>query len=180
MPFFVNGDAAIRVALLYILNSADTEITEEQLYGCAFNAGAADWFGFSQSLGSLQEKGYVLEVPRPFGQALKLSDEARETENMFRDTLPLSLRLRIDAYLKEHAAGFHCEKQYNAQETPLEGGGVMLKLSVREEARTLLEIGMTLASQEEALRMKSRWQEQSSAIYEEIWNRLMDKNGEKE
>lgn len=180
MPFFVNGDAAVRVSILYILNSAGTEMTEDQLYGCAFTCGAADWFDFSQSLGVLQEKGYILEVPRPFGQALKLSGEACESEEMFRDTLPLALRMKIDAYLKEHEGDFHRAQQYTVQETPLPGGGAYLKMAVHEAGRPLLEIGLSLASEEEALCMKSRWQEESSAIYEEIWNRLMKTNGEKE
>lgn len=180
MPFFVNGDAAVRVSILYILHAADIEMTEDQLYGCAFCCGAADWFDFSQSFASLQERGYILEVPRPFGQAVKMTKEAREAEEMFRDTLPLSLRNRIDAYLNEHAAEFHRETQYTAQETPLEGGGVLLKLSVLEGSRVLLEISLSLASKEEALCMKSRWQKESSALYEEIFTRLMKKNGDEE
>jgi len=175
MPNFLEGLAKEKVQLLYILNAAKTELTEQQFYQCAFESTGMNWFSFHDVVGELEKNGDIQVERRPFGPCAQLTNQGRMTLSMFEKGLTYSLREGIDAYLKQNAPQFRQERELVSSEDPLPGGGLLVRLKALEGDRTLLEIDVGVASLEESLQMRKNWQQQSAKLYDTIYDTLTGK-----
>lgn len=177
MPFFSKGSAAVQISLLYSLRSVDVEITEDRLFACVYACSVTDWFGFTEALGQILEEGYVVEVPRSFGQSILMTDTGKQALEMFEDTLTASSRRKMDEYLAAHRSEFVRAQQYSTRILNGEDGAVTLKMNVSEAGRDLIRIDLSLPSQEQALCMQSNWDKKASEIYDHIYTQLLQKDG---
>ena len=175
MPNFLDGLPKEKVQLLYILNAAKTELTEQQLYQCAYECAGMNWFSFHDVVGDLENNGDIVYERRPFGACAYLTEQGRMTLGMFEKGLTYSLRESIDAYLKRIAPQFRQERELVSQDEPLPGGGLLVRLKALEGDRVLLEIDMTVASLEESLTIRKNWQSQSTKLYDTIYDTLTGK-----
>ena len=94
---------------------------------------------------------------------------------MFEKGLTYSLRESIDAYMKRTAPQFRQERELVSSDEPLPGGGILVRLKALEGDRVLLEIDMTVASLEESLTIRKNWQQQSTQLYDTIYDALTNK-----
>lgn len=177
MPYFTKGTAAVQLSLLYAIRAAHVEITEDRLYTCVYSCSITDWFGFSEALGLILEEGYIVEVPRPFGQSLLLTDSGKQALDLFEDTITVSARRKMDDFLTLHREDYLRAQQYSSSISEHIDGSVSLKMSVSEAGRELLQIQVALPSKEQALCMKSQWENAAPGIYDNIYSQLLQKDG---
>lgn len=177
MPFFTKGQAATQLSLLYVLRSAEVEITEDRLFACVYSCSVTDWFGFTEAMELILKEGYAVEVPRSFGQSILLTETGRKALDLFEDTLTDSAKRKMDDFLLLHRSEFILAQQYSTQVNEKKDGSVLLKLNVSEAGRELILIQMSLPSEEQALCMKSRWEKTAPEIYDFIYSKLLQKDG---
>lgn len=175
MPNFLEGLPKEKVQLLYILKAAQAELTEQQFYQCAFECTGMNWFSFHDVVGDLESNGDIVYERRPFGYCAYLTEQGKMTLTMFEKGLTYSLRESIDAYLKGIAPQFRQERELVSSDEPLPGGGLLVRLKALEGERVLLEIDMTVASLEESLTIRKNWQQQSTKLYDAIYDTLTEK-----
>ncbi len=175
MPNFLEGLPKEKVQLLYILNVAHAELTEQQFYQCAFECTGMNWFSFHDVVGDLEENGDIVYERRPFGACAYLTEQGKMTLSLFEKGLTYSLRESIDAYLERTAPQFRQERELVASDEPLPDGGFLVRLKALEGERVLLEIDMTVASLEESLTIRKNWQDQSTQLYDTIYDTLTGK-----
>lgn len=179
MPFFSRGPALKQLSILFALHAAETEITEAQLYACVYSCCPMSWFEFCEDLPDLLKEGYVAEVPRAFGQCLRLTNTGRKALELFTETIPLSTRRTIQAYMEENREAFTREKQLVTTMEALPGDGQLIDLKALDGELTVLEIKLSVASPELALQMRSNWKDASGELYEIIWDHLMQRAQDK-
>lgn len=177
MPFFTKGTTAVQLCLLYAVRTAEVEITEDKLFACAYSCEITDWFGFTEALGLILEEGYVVEVPRSFGQSLLLTDSGHKALDLFEDTITASARSKMDAYFSSHRKDMIRAQQFSTQISEHQDGSATLVMNVAESNRELLSIQLALPSQEQALCMRSNWEKAASDIYDCIYSKLLQKDG---
>lgn len=175
MPNFLDGLPKEKVQLLYILNAAKAELTEQQFYQCAYECTGMNWFSFHDVVGDLEENGDIVYERRPFGACAYLTDQGKMTLGLFERGLTYSLRESIDAYLKGIAPQFRHERELVSSDEPLPGGGMLVKLKALEGERVLLEIDLSVASLEESLTIRKNWQKHSTKLYDTIYDSLTEK-----
>lgn len=175
MPNFLEGLPKEKVQLLYILSAAKAELTEQQFYQCAYECTGMNWFSFHEVVGDLEENGDIVCARRPFGACAYLTEQGKMTLGMFEKGLTYSLRESIDGYLKRIASQFRQERELVSSDEPLPGGGILVHLKALEGDRVLLQIDMTVASLEESLTIRKNWQQQSTKLYDAIYDTLTEK-----
>ena len=175
MPNFLEGLPKEKVQLLYILNAAKAELTEQQFYQCAYECAGMNWFSFHDVVGDLEENGDIVYERRPFGACAYLTEQGKLTLGMFERGLTFSLRESIDTYMKRVAPQFRQERELVSSDEPLPGGGMLVRLKALEGERVLLEIDLTVASLEESLTIRKNWQKHSTGLYETIYDTLTEK-----
>ncbi len=175
MPNFLDGLPKEKVQLLYILSAAKAELTEQQFYQCAYECTGMNWFSFHDVVGDLEKNGDIVYERRPFGACAYLTEQGRMTLGMFERGLTYSLRESIDGYLKNIAPQFRHERELVSSDEPLPGGGLLVRLKALEGDRVLLEVDLSVASLEESLTIRKNWQQQSTKLYDTIYDTLTGK-----
>lgn len=172
MPNFLEGLPKEKVQLLYILNAAKTELTEQQFFQCAYECTGMDWFSFHNAVGDLEENHDIVYERRAFGGCAYLTVQGENTLQMFEKGLTYSLRESIDQYLKQKSPLFRQERELVAEHEPLPEGGYEVHLKALEGNRVLLGIDVFVSSVEEALELQKTWPQNSVALYDTIYDTL--------
>ena len=175
MPNFLEGLPKEKVQLLYILNAAKSELTEQQLYQCAFECTGMNWFSFHDVAADLEHNGDIDYKKLPFGACAYLTDQGKMTLSMFERGLTYSLRERIDEYIKRITPQFRHDRELVSSDEPLPDGGRIVRLKALEGERVLLEIDMSVASIEESLTIRKNWQDCSAQLFDTIYDMLIKK-----
>ena len=175
MPYFTHGETKNKLILLYIADRAGAIPTRAQLYRTAILNSEMEYFAFEEALGALLEDGLVAEVPKAFGDCLGVTDLGREALAMFEKSVPENERRKLDEYLDTHRGDFLRETQISSR---IEKGesGVTLHLYITEADRTILAVSLAAASEEQAMAMRSRWEEAGEPVYNYIWDILSKEN----
>ena len=174
MPNFLEGLPKEKVQLLYILNAAKAELTEQQFYQCAYESTGMDWFSFHDVVADLEANGDIVSRRRPFGACYSPTEQGKMTLSMFERGLTYSLRTSIDDYLKRSAPRFRQERELVCSDEPLPDGGMLVRLKALEGERVLLEIDLSVASLEESLALRKNWQKRSAQLYDVIYDTLTE------
>ena len=171
MPYFTHGETKNKLILLYICTRAEAIPTRAQLYRTAILNSEMEYFAFEEALSELIEDGLLTEVPKPFGDCIGVTDPGREALQMFEKSIPQDERKRLDAYLSEHRNEFLHETQISSRIERTDEG-VVLHLLLTEAGRVILSVSLAAASEEQAMKMRSRWESASEPIYNFIWDTL--------
>jgi len=175
MPNFLDGLPKEKVQLLYILNAAQSELTEQQFYQCAFECTGMNWFSFHDVVGDLEHNGDIYYRKHPFGACAYLTEQGKTKLNMFERGLTYSLRESIDEYMKRISPQFRHDRELVSSDEPLPDGGRIVRLKALEKERVLLEIDMSVASLEESLTIRKNWQDCSTQLFNIIYDMLRKK-----
>lgn len=174
MPYFTHGETKNKLILLYVSDRADAIPTREQMYRTAIMNSEMSYFDFEEALAELLEDGMLAEVPKPFGTCLGVTDLGREALSMFEKTVPQDERNRLDEYLSLHRGVFTRETQVSSR-IEKTGDGFVLHLLLNERDRVVFSVSIDVASEEQALRMRSRWEDVNESVYNYIWDILSEK-----
>ncbi len=172
MPFFTHGDTKNKLILLYILASAKTPLTHDQMYRVVDRTDSMSFFSFETILPELESDGFLASFVRPFGDCYGLTDHGMESVELFKESIPTSTRERIDKVVKESEFDFLRETQTTSRLSGNEEGGYSLELLVLNGEQTVFGITLSVASKEAALIMRSNWESKSGELYDSIWNTL--------
>ncbi len=171
MPYFTHGETKNKLILLYIADRADAIPTRAQLYRTAVLNSEMEYFAFEEALGALSEDGLIAEVPKAYGDCIGVTDLGREALSMFEKSIPQDERRKLDAYLSAHRNDFSRETQISSRIEKADAG-VTLHLFITEGNRVILSVSLAAASEEQAIAMRSRWEDGSEPIYNFIWDTL--------
>ena len=172
MPFFTHGDTKNKLIVLYILASAKIPLSHDQLYRVVDRTDSMSFFSFETILPELESDGFLASFVRPFGDCYGLTDHGMESVELFKNSLPSSVRERIDRIISESAFDFLRETQTTSRLSGNEEDGYTLELLVLNGVQAVFSITLSVASKEAALIMRSNWESKSGELYDSIWNTL--------
>ena len=92
---------------------------------------------------------------------------------MFGESLPLSLRTRLERYADEHREQMRQETQLVSSMEEQSDGSYTVTLKAQEKNTVELSITMRVVSREMAKRIRSNWADASEAIYQRMTELLL-------
>ncbi len=173
MPYFTHGETKFKLIILYILEQAGTLLTADQLYRTAILNSEMDYFTFQSVTNELEEDGFMTAVRKPYGECYGITDYGREALDMFDKTVPADERKKLDAYLEDNRSAFLRETQLSSRIEKHPNGTVTLHLVLTEHDHAFFSIALDTPSEEQAIEMRSHWEESSEPIYNFVWDALL-------
>lgn len=174
MPIFAQGEPKNKLTLLFYLRCSRMELTREQLYRAVVENDCMTYIDFETSLHELEEDGLLLAVPRAFGQGYRLSAKGLDTLDAFVESLPVSLRTKLEQYASAHRETFLRETQLVSDMTELPGGGYAVTLRALERDAAVMELKLRVASRDMAIRMRKSWDACAEEAYAWLMKRLLE------
>ena len=179
MPYFTHGETKYKLMLLYIVSHAGPLITSDQLYRTAILNSAMDFFSFQNAVNELEEDGMLAAVRKPYGACFGITDAGRDALGMFEKTVPADERRKLDDYLEANRDAFVRETQLGSRIEKRPDGTYTLHLFVAERDTVIFSLSLDTASEEQAIEMRSHWDEQSESIYNYVWDALLTRQEQK-
>ena len=174
MPYFTHGETKYKLIILYIAERAGSLLLGDQLYRTSILNSGMDYFTFWNAVGELEEDGMLAAVRKPYGDCYGITDAGRDALSMFEKSVPENERKKLDEYLSENRTAFARETQLGSR-IDKHANGATLHLFVSERDRVIFSVSFDTASEEQAIEMRSRWDDCSEAIYNYVWDALLNR-----
>ena len=173
MPYFVHDKSKDKLTILYFTKAINLDIAREQIYRAMVDNDCMTFLDFEIAAGELEEDGQIAAIPRPFGQAYRVTARGEEMLRLFEESLPFSLRSRLDAYSDENRDQMRVETQLVSSMEPLKSGAYLVHLKAQETEMVVLDIAFRVPTREMALRVRSNWIRESEGIYQHLLSHLL-------
>lgn len=173
MPIFAQGVTKDKLTILYYLSASKVGITREQLYRVMVENNVMSFFDYQSCMHELEEDTFIAAVPKAAGQAYRLSVRGADVLEQFVESLPVSLRERLERYAREHREEMLLETQIVSDMEELPSGGYLVHLRALEESAAIMELTLRVATREMAQRMRSNWERECEPLYAQMLTTLL-------
>ena len=173
MPIFAQGVTKNKLTILYYLSASKVGITREQLYRVMVDNNVMSFFDYQSCMHELEEDAFIAAIPKAFGQAYRLSVRGTDVLEQFVESLPVSLRERLERYAREHREEMLLETQIVSEMEELPSGGYLVHLRALEENAAVMEINLRVATRDMAQRMRMNWEKVSEPLYAQLLTTLL-------
>ena len=177
MPIFAQGVTKNKLTILYYISASKVDITREQLYRVMVDNDVMSFFDYQTCMHELEEDSFIAALPKAFGQAYRLSVRGTDALEQFVESLPVSLRERLDRYAREHREEMLLETQIVSDMEELPSGGYIVHLRALENNAAVMELMLRVATRDMAQRMRANWEKDSEKLYAHMLTTLL-KSGE--
>ena len=173
MPIFAQGVTKNKLIILYYIRAAKMDITREQLYRVMVENDVMSYFDYQSCMHELEEDAFIAAVPRAFGQAYRVSVHGADVLDQFVESLPMSLRERLELYAREHREEMLLQTQIVSDMEELPSGGYLVHLRALEKDAAVMELTLRIATRDMAQRMRANWEKESESLYSSLLTTLL-------
>lgn len=173
MPIFAQGVTKNKLTILYYIRASRMDITREQLYRVMVENDLMSYFDYQSCMHELEEDAFIAAVPRSFGQAYRVSAHGLDVLEQFVESLPVSLRERLERYASEHREEMLLQTQIVSDMEELPSGGYLVRLRALEQNAAIMELSIRVATRDMAQRMRSNWEKDSESLYAYLLTTLL-------
>ena len=173
MPIFAQGVTKNKLIILYYIRASKMDITREQLYRVMVDNDLMSYFDYQSCMHELEEDAFIAAVPRAFGQAYRVSVHGSDVLDQFVESLPVSLRERLELYSREHREKMLLQTQIVSDMDELPSGGYIVRLRALEQNAVVMELSIRVATRDMAQRMRANWERDSEPLYAYLLTTLL-------
>lgn len=173
MPIFAQGVTKDKLTILYYLRASKVDITREQLHRVMVDNDTMSFFDFQACMHELEEDSFIAALPKSFGQVYRLSVRGADVLDQFVESLPVSLRERLERYAREHREEMLLETQIVSEMEELPSGGYLVRLRALEQDAAVMELSLRVATRDMAQRMRANWEKESESLYATLLTALL-------
>lgn len=173
MPIFAQGVTKNKLIILYYIRASKVDITREQLYRVMVENDLMSYFDYQSCMHELEEDAFIAAVPRAFGQAYRVSVHGQDVLDQFVESLPVSLRERLELYAREHREEMLLQTQIVSDMEELPSGGYIVRLRALEQNAAVMELSIRVATRDMAQRMRVNWEKDSESLYAHLLTTLL-------
>ncbi len=173
MPIFAQGVTKNKLTILYYLRISKVDITRDQLHRAMTEHAQMSYFDFQSCMHDLEEDAFIAAVPKAFGQVYRLSVRGADALDQFVESLPVSLRERLERYERENREETLLQTQIVSEMDELPGGGYAVRLRALENNAAVMELTLRVATRDMAQRLRTNWEKQSEPLYSYLLTALL-------
>jgi len=162
-----------KLCMLFVLHRANVALTRQQLEDILLGHLHLHFFDVSLAVAQLVSSNLIQEQRTSAGNALRLLPAGKDVLHNLEPTLPGSLHRRLNEYMQDHADNLRLQAQTGADYRCIAHGQYLAELWMTEGTIEIMRIKLNVPTADEARKLCSRWQSQSSALYARILTSLL-------
>ena len=162
-----------KLTLLYFLDKVTIPVSNLQIMKIFLENYFMNYFFLQQFINDLVELD-LLRASEIDGKTFySITDKGKETLHLLNEKIPKGVKKRIDDSVSEIKRKIRNETLITADYIPESENEYTVKLSIREDSFSLIEINLVVGSKADARTICSNWKKHSRHIYPEIINSLV-------
>ena len=162
-----------KLMIMYMLNKVNFPLSNSQISEFMLENQFTNYFTLQEVINSLVSDGFLSVVTYRNSTQYKLTSEGTETIGFFYTKISQSIRDDIDNYIKANKYELKSEAGTTADYYKNTNGEYTVHCQVKEGASTLIEINVSVPSEDIADKMCSNWKDASQDIYDFIMHKMM-------
>lgn len=163
-----------KLLLLYIFNRINRPMSNTHITQIVLENNLIHYFGLQQYISELVESDFLQDSLQGARHLLKITDRGKDTLQFFDKRIPDKKREVIEKYLDEHMDLIQKDISVST-DYELENGSNMVRLALRSNEHTLLELRFPSDNNANAQRISQHWKDHYEELYEKIMELFMQK-----
>ena len=161
-----------KLIILYMLNRVDFPLTKAQISDFILEKEYTNFLSLQQSIGELIEAGLVTAQSMGNRTHLSITKEGIETLRFFGNQIGGGIKTDIDDFLTENEIHLRNEASIIADYYKSTSGEYEAHLTAKEKGVKLVDITMSVPSEETAAAICDNWQRKNQDIYQYLISQL--------
>ena len=161
-----------KLMILYMLNRVNFPLTGSQISQFILNKKYTDYFNFQITINELIETDFIKPTVERNHSLYEITEQGKEAIELFEFQISDAIKMDIEDYLKEQKIELRNESAISSDYYP-SNNEYIAQCSIKERNKTLLEIKLSVPTQEQAIHICDSWRNKSEDIYQyliqEIW-----------
>jgi len=162
-------DMEYKLTLLLLIDKMDLPLSEHQITDCLQPTEPMEQFTLMQTLSEMVEMGYLDSAKDNNITKYTITGEGLQTLEMFEKRIPLTIRNKINQYIRDN----HKEIKRSFENTAIffpnaENDEFVVKCGVYEESRVLMELTISVDTREQARLIQNNWKANAKTLYGDI------------
>lgn len=175
---FVQDNTIQKIKLLFVLERMEIPLTENNLIDICTSSN--DWFTYldlKEALYELIEVKFIYENKFENEESrYSITFDGRTCLSHFLYRIPKDIREKIVAYAQENRMSYKRSQEYLSEYSKNQDGSYSVTLKIKEpfSSNSLMTLKLKLPTRQSALETTKKWTEKAPAIYEHIFDTLLD------
>jgi len=162
-----------KLIILHILSRVDFPLSNAQLTAFILEKEYTNYFNVQRVISELLEDGYINVKTIRNSSLYSITDTGYETLRFFDNMISAGIKDDIEEYLKQNKYRLKEEVSFPADYTQIRKGEFTVRLSVIERDTHIIDLSLTVPTEEDAISMCGKWREKSSEIYSYLMSALL-------
>lgn len=162
-----------KLIILYMLDRVDFPLSNSQISDFMLNKEYTTYFKLQQALSELIDAGFIQEEPVRNRTLYNLTEDGASTIGLFRKNISHAIRQDVNDYLWEKQYELKNEVSVKADYYRNTNQEYSVHCRVMENTLPLIDLTITVPSEEEAKTVSNNWQKKSQEIYAQIMAGLL-------
>jgi DNA-binding PadR family transcriptional regulator len=162
-----------KLILLFILDKVDFPLTNAQISGFILEKGYTNFFNVQKSLNELEETGLIKGEAKKNTSLFYITPAGSEALTFFKDEISPAIKEDILEYLKENRYEMRAEFAISADYYEAKRGEYLAQCYVLEGNSKIIELSLSLPTEETAKNVCQNWKKKNAEIYEYLMGELL-------
>ncbi len=163
-----------KLMILYILSRVDFPLSNAQLTAFILEKEYTNYFNIQRAISELIDDEYIAVKTIRNSSLYLITETGNETLLFFDNMISPGIKEDIEEYLAENKYELKEEVSTPADYTLIKKGEFSVRLSVIERDTPIIDLTLTVPTEEEAVSMCNKWSEKSSDIYTYLMSALLN------
>lgn len=162
-----------KLIILFILDKVDFALTNAQLSNLILEKEYTNYFNIQTAINELENAGLIKGETIRNSSYFLITPEGRETLGFFNKEISDVIKDEILDYLKENAYDLREEVSTVADYYEEKKGEYIARCFVKEMDSKIVEINLSVPTEEDAIAICNNWKNKSQAVYAYLMKILM-------
>lgn len=167
-----------KLIILYMLDKVNLPLTNSQISDFILEEGYTTYFTLQQAFSQLIDARLLASETIKNNSYYRITKEGEEALGFFADRISDAIKNDVNAYLAEKKLELKNEVSVVSDYYRLESHEYAVHCQVKEKRSNLIDLTVTVATEEEAAHLAGNWKDKSQQIYQYVMTTLFSKDPE--
>ncbi|MDD4111910.1 MAG: DUF4364 family protein [Herbinix sp.] len=163
-----------KLMILYILSRVDFPLSNAQLTAFILEKEYTNYFNIQRAISELLDDEYITVKAIRNSSLYLITETGNETLLFFDNMISSGIKEDIEEYLAQNKYDLKEEVSTPADYTQIKKGDFSVRLSVIERDTRIIDLTLSVPTEEEAVLLCNKWSEKSSDIYTYLMSALLN------
>lgn len=154
-----------KILILYALVNARYAMTKHDLSMIMLDNLLMSYYNFQDSIYGLRDGRFIILEKDGLDEYVEITESGRSMLDLFSSNLDINKRSMIEVYMEEMKNELIEKNTIHASYQPIDGDKFLVEIHAKEGRRVIFNLGIEVASQEDAEYICDNWKRSPDVIY---------------